>query len=352
MIVSRPLMTRFPAILLTTATLLIHMTEAGPSAMHVAKEKRKADHLLRTYSKMLHHHQGSGNIACHNTSATTCSCSGHLLRHNHSSVSQLKGIDERFLAATQSGCSPESIRSLLSFTPLADGAAKKKALTIVTTIKRLHDASHLRLESTASSGHDLEVLLALAENCLADAIEAVVVLVDSIEGGGSEVSQHSSDAYATAVLKDAIYTAATAHWKGAGDVGQARRELLGALTRKLSSHIFGEQPTYADMFDFADTSPLVGPGKLVAIANADVVLRHSERLDPELFHASDSAVVERSSGGAGGAGSRHFELEPRPLALVLSVVPHGCKEADHCIASKVGLSWDVHIYEVSSAKQA
>ena len=342
-------LTRLASLLL----LLRPAVPASPSKQQAAaaalrksnSEKRKTHHLMKNHERIMHNHHAPGNVSCHATSATTCTCSGPF--HHSSESSQLKGIDARFLAATQSGCSPESISSLLSF--VEGGTVKKKALTLVTTIKSLHDNGQ-----STTRRHDLEVLLALAENVCADAIEAVVVLVDGVGGGASQHSGDEGDAYATAMLKDAIYAAAMAHWKGGRedeDDGRARRELLeGALTQKLSGHIFGEQPTYWDMFQFADTSPLVGPGKLVAIANADVVLRHGERLDPELFHPSNSVVVERSSEAAGGgAVVRHFELQPRPLALVLSVVPrqgaHGCNVVNHCTQSKVGLSWDVHIYE-------
>jgi hypothetical protein len=117
------------------------------------------------------------------------------------------------------------------------------------------------------------------------------------------------------------------------------------LDRKLSAEAVGAQPTYAEVLRYADAE--WPRATLVAVANADVVLRGADRLDARGFAASADTRSHTSKSPGGG----------RPLALVLSVTAapllgeaasSGERKScgvDQCGAVAFGWSWDVHVYE-------
>ena len=111
--------------------------------------------------------------------------------------------------------------------------------------------------------------------------------------------------------------------------------------------VFGAQPTYEDMFRFANSNPLTCCGRLVALSNSDVVLRHAERLDPRAFDYR-AQWSHYASAAAPLSESQALSPPPRPLAYVLSVqpVPNSCgRNKDYCIKfRKAGVSWDIHVF--------
>jgi len=181
--------------------------------------------------------------------------------------------------------------------------------------------------------HVVESLLALGAMCSEAGIEHVRVLLDEV---------HTDDASPTAHLRSAVARAAAQYTDRAsviirhlnasdasGAAGSHATNLVQAL-EKLEAMVFGRQPTYADMFRHAGEA---FPGRLVAVANADIVLRGAHRLDAAAF----------AEGGADGR---------RPLALALSatvVKGAGCGD-DLCGKFPMGWSWDVHVFRAPLAR--
>lgn len=193
--------------------------------------------------------------------------------------------------------------------------ATRAKLTFLTTI--------MDVPGHTSSAHTFEILLALGENARTPEILQVHVFLDRLFG-----TANASDADATTALRDAIRSTQQTHSSkldAAADESQ-----LG----KIVAHVFGRQPAYVELFRYADR---VLSGRLVAVGNADVVLRHLGALDADAF-----------------------EQEP-PLALVLAVsMPNSrfldtCKRRsdllthdlmDRCsVWSGRGYSWDVEVFK-------
>lgn len=144
--------------------------------------------------------------------------------------------------------------------------APPPGLTVLTTIPYIPST---RLGEDRP--HFSETLLAIAENSQTQNVAEVHVLLDSFEDGGPPGRRRDEEA--TIVLR-----------------GDLRQEQLRAfrLTSthdhlgKVFAHVYGRQPTYADLFRYASEDL---PLRLVAIVPADVVLRNPKLLDAEAFEA-------------------------------------------------------------------
>lgn len=179
---------------------------------------------------------------------------------------------------------------------------QEKSMTLLTTMPNVpRRAGEL-------DAHWVEVLLAVGENSRHFA--HVRVLVDQ----GEEES-------ATLLLRQAVYECQRVH----GDKVDVRA--TPADLRKISARIFGRQPSYADIFDYANNHV----GGLVTLANADVVVRNLEAVDAD-------------------------SLRRDKLVLVLSISPPTGSYAKQCprddvLASRCefwdlayGVSWDAYVF--------
>lgn len=174
-----------------------------------------------------------------------------------------------------------------------DGAVGKECggvrvrLTLITTlpyVPGLHDGE--------LKPHINETLLAITENSRSSEIERIIVIVDQCPE----------------------------------DVTLALRARLG--TNKVSGVVWGSQPSYADLFRFADS--LVG--KLVVLANADVVLRRLSLLDPVAFYERRLVHV--------------VSVRSPPEAFCSRKDAHRYQIVDRCVGwEKAGTSWDVYIFQ-------
>ena len=181
-------------------------------------------------------------------------------------------------------------------------ASERPFLTVLTTLPFLvpRDASSVR------SLHFSETILAISQNTMSPFVEEVHVVLDSLGRKGV------SDLEATRRLRLAVRSEEE---KTGGVSGSAK-------VMKLTASVYGRQPTYADMFRYANGK---FPGKLLALTNADVVLRNVDKLDREAFRPPETT---------------------RRLAFALSVHPPAngtCKPTSRCVKNQG--SWDVHVFE-------
>jgi hypothetical protein len=178
-----------------------------------------------------------------------------------------------------------------------------------------------------------ENLMSIGENCFS--AKKVVVLVD----------RFLPVALATPRLLDAI--------NRAHELFPERAELMKSsrsssnqsssisnaeiFSSCITARVVGHQPTYAEILEFASSRPF--HGELVAVANADIVLRNTDRLNRAAF------ASEKPSG----------VLSDKPLALALSVSVHPgltcakktspkSAEPNMCASYAQGFSWDAHIF--------
>ena len=189
-----------------------------------------------------------------------------------------------------------------------------------------------------SENHALEVLLVLRANCDQSGIAAVHVVLD--DGPDSAASS-------TARLRSAVAHASSrfaAHLVPMRSNHSAGGNTSDRPLRKIRASVFSRQPTYAELFRFAEELPHVKSSAvslrrrspkvhLVALANADIFLRNSELLDTSSFLSDAAAATPR-----------------RPLALTLtsSALSGGCGP-DSCSTAPQGWSWDVTIFAVPFA---
>lgn len=166
------------------------------------------------------------------------------------------------------------------------GTGRVANLTILTTLPYVHNATR----------HLTECLQAIGQNARSDRVARLVVITDS----------HSDDDDPTTALRKSV-------WQATGGTTQH--------LSKLSARVHRSQPTYAAMFRYSNEYP-----GLVAVMNADVVLRNLEFLDEDAFDV------------------------PPLFALVLSVVPPSppfeCRErfiVDKCAWRFGAYTWDVTI---------
>lgn len=148
----------------------------------------------------------------------------------------------------------------------------------------------------SASPHIKETLVALGENARSPLVASVVVLLDAFQGED-----------ATRALRGRIHADAKA-------------------LAKIRAVVFGTQPTYAQLFQFANEHL---HGRIVALMNADIRLKNLDRIDADAFYASP------------------------PLALVIAVEPPSvrpCRRVpeDRCNVTLwqwAGSSWDVEIFK-------
>lgn len=184
-------------------------------------------------------------------------------------------------------------------------------LTILTTLPFVPS----RVENASS--HVYESLLAIGENARTTHVREIVVVLDAFaskDPKGKDVS--------AALRRNVRET--QKKWAAKIEAPASSAELS-----KIRAYVFGRQPTYSDLFRFADATMA---GRLVALLNADIVLRNVEALDASAF------------------------AQKPPLALVLGVVgPNDRYKSVACERPPIdrcdtrlrhsGYSWDVEIFK-------
>ena len=171
---------------------------------------------------------------------------------------------------------------------VAAGACENVNVTIVTTIPVTPSWS-----MGTSKAHLNEMLLALGENSRSMEVGEIRVLLDdgpTDKDALKTVSrQVNSDGWSAAV--DAVATSQLRT-----DVRKIQKMLSNKLDgassdldlQKIKAHVFGRQPTYAELFRYANELS----GRIVAVANADIVLRNMHLVDPEAFlHGTTSPLA-------------------------------------------------------------
>lgn len=157
--------------------------------------------------------------------------------------------------------------------------------------------------------HINETLLAIGENARSPWVREIRVLVDDGDSG------------ATMALRKNILQEQLRHID----------KLDGLATikdvEKVSATVVGRQPTYLDLFQYVDAELA---NRTVALANADVVLRHLDQVD-ELRNLV-LVVSVRTPEGAFGRGCS--KADRRIFRLT-----------DRCLWERAGTSWDVFIFE-------
>mmetsp|Transcript_14096 Transcript_14096/g.42644 ORF Transcript_14096/g.42644 Transcript_14096/m.42644 type:complete len:377 (+) Transcript_14096:71-1201(+) len=218
-----------------------------------------------------------------------------------------------------------------------DPLAPTVNLTVLTTIPvppswRNETLLTMQRMSKRFSGHMQEIMMAFGENSRTPEIGEIRVVLDS--GDPTAVENplwDGADDVATKQLR--------------ADVQEAQRlnaDKLDALATdddvaKITAHVFGRQPTYAEIFRYASYAL---PNRVVALVNADVVLRNVDALDASAFEddlRSDSSSL-RSSGE-----------EEKRLAIALTVrQPSGAffracddpkKLVDRCDEKRKGVTY-------------
>ena len=131
------------------------------------------------------------------------------------------------------------------------------------------------IPSGVERDHDLEIMVALGENARSREVGEVRVLVDvDFPKVRSLEDLDSSNTRATKDLRRAIAESQLADRERLEELA-TEQDLL-----KVRAHLYGHQPDYAELFRYASFAL---PGRVVALANADVVLRNLDRLDSQAF---------------------------------------------------------------------
>ena len=137
---------------------------------------------------------------------------------------------------------------------------------------------------TGAHPHFVETLLALGENTRMKGVVEVRVILDRYQQAGSskEYHVHGLDQNATESLRSQVRQAQ-----------EMRRERLDAAAsetelKKLTAHVFGNQPTYGQMFRYASYALY---GKLVILTNADVVFRNLDVFDAGALEKSRTVLL-------------------------------------------------------------
>lgn len=197
-------------------------------------------------------------------------------------------------------------------------------LTLLTTIP------YIPLATVSAHTHINESMLALGENCRVPSIVEIHVVVDRFEG---------TDEEATKMLRENVYreqSKVNDQWQGIKSNqgwGEWERADPERELGKIVVHVFGQQPTYSDLFRYAEERLR---DRTVGISNADIVLRNPEVIDHDSF--TEAAT---------------------PIALCISVSPPSDPYAslcrigrtsldDKCVdrqgRGQVGGSWDITIF--------
>lgn len=152
-----------------------------------------------------------------------------------------------------------------------DANSKEAALTVLTTMATVISMS----PSKSHHPHVSEALRALAETCLEPHVVDVVVLIDKIPGLDGTPDTEVSNTLATRQLQMDVRNTLP-NPRDANHVDKVR------------AHVFGEQPTYADLIRYAATSL---QDRIVILMNADVVLRNLDLIDPASFGSKKLVAV-------------------------------------------------------------
>ena len=164
------------------------------------------------------------------------------------------------------------------------------------------------------SKHFFETLIALGENARSPEIQRVHVVVDRL------LEETSEDTLSEFLRKAITQQQERYRTFLGGDFALTSEEDL----EKVDVAVYGSQPTYADMFRYANKNLT---NSLVALTNADVVLRNLNRIDPDAFLP---------------------QPHQRRLALTLAVHPPNgtysrmCKPTLRCVRGQG--SWDTHLF--------
>lgn len=132
--------------------------------------------------------------------------------------------------------------------------AARAAVTVLTSLPYIPSGAR------DVSPHMWEALLALGENARTPEVTEVHVLLDNATGDAT-----------SALRKDVARCQANSP--------QLSRAANGSELAKIRAHVFGHQPTYVELLRYANDN-LQG---LVALANADVVLRNLDQIDRDAF---------------------------------------------------------------------
>lgn len=178
-------------------------------------------------------------------------------------------------------------------------------ISLITTIHQIST------DGFKPSVHLSEVLLSLGENCRSDQISNIHVLIDT-GVDNEDVTKKLRKAVLQAQLSSLV---AVGTIRGYNVSAHEIKSEISSLN-KLVAIVFGKQPTYAEMFKYADSKL---SHSMVAILNADIVLHGLHRLDYEAF---DSLIAH---------------------TIAVSTSKEGCGE-DEC-SKPQGWSWDVHIFK-------
>ena len=170
-----------------------------------------------------------------------------------------------------------------------DPDARGVNVTILTTIRGAPSSMNI----TQRNSHMHEIMLALGENSRTNEIAEIRVLLDH---------SNVSDDLSTARLRADIRSS---QQESSSIASLATEEDL----EKVIAHKYGRQPTYADLFRYASEFL---PDRVVALLNADVVLRNLHLLDHDAFYD--------------------------PLALVLTLRPPTGYSACHKIKDKCDIT--------------
>lgn len=193
------------------------------------------------------------------------------------------------------------------------GTGPFEGITMLTTLPYVPG-------NNLSSEHLNETLIALAENCKSEAVTEIRVVLDH---------HHDDDLHATRALQESVLArvvelsmrqavrASARRWKPANEYEVA----------KIKVHVYGRQPTYSDMFRYASHHLR---GRIVALANADIVLRNLRLVDADTLRSQKLALVLSVRPPTPGSG---------PLPLI-------CHKAvfNRCDNWYTGGSWDCEIF--------
>ena len=152
-----------------------------------------------------------------------------------------------------------------------DPLAPRVNVTILTTIP----STPSWMNETYRS-HLYEIMLAFGENSRTEEVAEIRVMLD--KGDSEEESNwpHVIDDAATIRLRKDILGSQKLFSKKL-DIPATERQV-----EKISAHVFGRQPTYAELFRYASYAL---PGRVVVLMNADIVLRHLDRLDGDALYS-------------------------------------------------------------------
>ena len=187
---------------------------------------------------------------------------------------------------------------------------------VVTTIPHLpHD--------DMDSAHVVEALLAIGETARQLDIGEVHVLIDHSPAATDD---------ATEALRNAVAAARLRHKQRLEDPSFPRA--------KLSAFVFGRQPNYVDLFRYASSR---FAGRVVAVANADCVLRGLGRVNGAVLRDEKRALV--LSVFAPPIGSRFRTACPDHRVFSRKHTDRRARVLNSCPRDARGTNtWDAHLF--------